>query len=69
MNRKIYIDGMSCMHCANRVKNALTALPGVTGTEVDLKGAFALIEADPLPPDADIKNAVEDAGYNVRAME
>ncbi len=69
MNRKIYIEGMSCMHCANRVKNALQALPGVTGAEVDLDGAFALIEADALPSDADLKSAVEDAGYEVKAIE
>jgi Copper chaperone len=69
MNKKISIEGMSCMHCSNRVKNALSALPGVKEVSVDLDGKCALVEADTALSDADLKGAVEDAGYEVVSIQ
>jgi copper chaperone len=69
MKKKIYIEGMSCMHCSARVKKALEGLAGVKDAAVDLEGKFAVIEADTFPADAEIKTAIEDAGYEVKGIE
>ena len=69
MKKKIYIEGMSCMHCSARVKKALEGLAGVTSAQVDLEGKFAVIEATSAPSDAEIKAAIEDAGYEVKGIE
>ena len=29
MTKKVYIEGMSCQHCVNRVKDALNAVEGI----------------------------------------
>ena len=69
MKKKILIEGMSCGHCVNHVKEALTELNGVTSVEVNLDSKSAVIEAAEDVKDADIKFAVEDAGYDVVGIE
>ncbi|TCO78701.1 heavy-metal-associated domain-containing protein [Marinisporobacter balticus] len=63
------IEGMSCNHCVNHVKNALEEITGVKTVEVDLQRKNAVIE---LSQDGDhkvLKEAVEEAGYEVVEME
>lgn len=69
MKKKILIEGMSCGHCVNHVKEALSELNGVTSVEVNLDSKSAVIEATEDVKDADIKFAVEDAGYDVVGIE
>lgn len=64
MERKIRIEGMSCMHCAGRVERALNAIPGVTA-KVDLETASASIASAADVADDAIAKAVEAAGYRV----
>lgn len=65
MKKQINIEGMSCEHCVKHVKNALTELNGVGEVSVDLKGKKAVVEFTGEVSDADLKLAVEDAGYDV----
>jgi copper chaperone CopZ len=44
MKKKIYIEGMTCEHCLNRVKNTLSEIENVNNTDVNLEEGFALIE-------------------------
>lgn len=44
MKTEIKIQGMSCMHCVKRVKNAIAALDGITFVDVLLDEAKALVE-------------------------
>ena len=37
-NITLKVEGMSCSHCVNAVSNAVTALAGVSGVNVDLAG-------------------------------
>jgi copper chaperone len=67
MAKKLLIEGMSCGHCVKHVTEALTELNGVTNVKVDLASKSALVEGD--ASDADIKAAVEDAGYDVVKIE
>ncbi|MDR1785373.1 MAG: copper ion binding protein [Spirochaetaceae bacterium] len=62
------VRGMSCEHCVRAVKTALTALPGVEGASVDLKtGKVEVTHDGAKSPEASLKSAIEDAGYEVVA--
>lgn len=69
MKKKIMVEGMSCGHCVNHVKTALEDLNGVTNVSVDLASKTAVVEASSGIQDADIKFAIEDAGYEVVSIE
>ncbi len=61
------ISGMTCATCAGRVEAALNALPGVSAA-VNLADERADLRFDPsLTTPADLANAVEAAGYAIRA--
>lgn len=64
MKKVIKIEGMSCMHCVGAVKRALSEINGVTNVDVDLANKMATVEVDGVD-DKLLKNAVEEAGYNV----
>lgn len=69
MKKKIIIDGMSCGHCVKHVKEALEEINGVIKVEVDLDSKTAIIEADRDINDNDLKNFIEDAGYEIVSAE
>lgn len=64
MKKTLTVEGMSCQHCVKEVKNALSQLEGVRSVEVDLATKKVEIEGDSLQ-DAILKEAVEEAGYQV----
>ena len=68
MQKKIEIEGMSCNHCVNHVKEALLEI-GATAVEVSLENKVALAEVTKDMEDEKIKLAVEDAGYDVIKIE
>jgi len=59
----IKIEGMSCEHCANTVREALEELAGVSKVSVDLKKGEARLVADMAPDVALIGQAIADSGY------
>lgn len=65
---KMKIEGMSCGHCSARVEKALNAIPGVSAS-VDLESACASVTLSENVSEATLRKAVEDAGYDVTAME
>lgn len=62
--RTIRISGMHCRNCANSVTNALNAIDGVSAN-VSLKDNTAEVSFDRTVDDADLKQAVEKAGFEV----
>lgn len=60
------VMGMSCSHCENAIKKAISALEGVTKVDVDISAKKVAIEyqADKITP-ADFKAAIEDQGYDI----
>lgn len=64
MEKIIKIKGMSCAHCAARVKQALSAVEGVTEAEIDLKKKCAFVKGENLSEKA-LGEAVTEAGYEV----
>lgn len=69
MKKKISIEGMSCGHCVNHVKEALSELNGVTSVDVSLEGKNAILDAKNDVKDEEIKFAIDDAGYEVVKIE
>lgn len=56
---------MHCGSCARNVAKTLEALPGVTGAEVSLERACAIVQYDPAAIDAmAMRQAVEEAGFD-----
>lgn len=61
--KRVVIEGMSCAHCVKHVKDALLEVNGVSSVEVDLGSKTATIEGE--VSDVEIKEAIEDVGYDV----
>ena len=61
--RSIAVSGMTCDHCARAVRAEISKLPGVTEVDVDVDGGTVRVTGDPLPGDAPLRAAVEEAGY------
>ncbi len=69
MKKKILVEGMSCGHCVNHVKEALMELEGVISVNVALDDKTAILEAGKDINDEAIKFAIDDAGYEVAGIE
>jgi len=65
MHLLINVDGMTCSHCVNAIKNAVLALAGVTAVDVDLANKTVAVTYGETVSAADIKNAIEEQGYDV----
>ncbi len=59
------VTGMTCSHCATAVTEGVKDILGVTDAAVDLaSGSLTVTSTEPLP-DAAVRDAVEDAGYQL----
>ena len=63
MNKTVKVEGMMCQHCVAHVKKALEALEGVQTAEVSLEQKQAVLTCTEQVADAEIKAAIEEAGY------
>jgi len=64
MKKKISIEGMSCMHCVNHVKEALEEIGG-KNVDVNLSSKLAVAEFNEDVTDNKIKDIIKDYGYEV----
>ena len=64
MNTVLKVNGMQCQHCVSHVKEALTKISDVSA-EIDLGAKTATITHPESVAVADLKKAIEDAGYTV----
>jgi len=65
MVKKVFIDGMSCGHCAARIEKSLGTLEGVSSVKVNLTGKFAEIETAKELDDKKVITAIDSAGYHL----
>jgi len=63
--RSIAVTGMTCDHCASAIRAEISKLPGVTGVDVDVAAGTVRVTGDPVPGDASLREAVEEAGYEL----
>jgi copper chaperone len=60
------VSGMSCEHCVKAIKNGLLELEGIIDVKVYLEEGTVTVEYEPSKVTIDnIKNVIEDAGYEV----
>ncbi|MBP2706163.1 heavy-metal-associated domain-containing protein [Microbispora sp. RL4-1S] len=59
------VAGMTCGHCVSSVKEEVGEVPGVTEVEVELDGGLVTVHSDTPVEPAQIKAAVEEAGYEL----
>ena len=67
MLKKIIIKGMSCSHCVNHVREALSELKDSQKVEVNLEQKYAIVETS--SNDEEIQEKIEDQGYDVISIE
>lgn len=60
----LHIEGMSCEHCAKRVEQALTTVPGVQAARVDLGNKAAMVTFGPKASVSGMMRVVGEAGYS-----
>ncbi|QBS38246.1 copper chaperone [Thermaerobacter sp. FW80] len=66
MATRVYqVRGMSCDHCKMAVKKAISGVAGVKDVEVDLATGRVTVTYEGDLDDARVREAVEDAGYEV----
>ena len=65
MEKIMIVSGMSCGHCVQRVKNALSQLEGVENVEVNLQEKKVVITTSIELDHALLTETVDDAGYDV----
>lgn len=67
MLKKISIEGMSCNKCVAHVKEALEELKDAKSIEVNLAEKNATV--DTTSSDEEIREKIDDAGYDVISIE
>ena len=61
------VTGMTCEHCIASVTEEISEIDGVTAVAVDLStGGVTVTSTTPIDQ-ADVRNAVEEAGYRLAA--
>lgn len=70
MNKKLLIEGMSCGHCVNHLKTALTEdIEGVDVLEVNLEDKYALVKMDDSVNHEELKNVIEGLGFELKDIQ
>jgi copper chaperone CopZ len=57
------IQGMTCEHCARAVTEELNGINGVGSVRVDVAAGTATVSSTAALAEADVRAAVEEAGY------
>ena len=67
MNKILNVDGMTCNHCVDTIKDAVEILVGVLNVEVDLKNKQVAVEFDEkIAKPEDLIDKIEEVGFKVR---
>jgi len=59
------VSGMTCASCVSRVENALSTIPGVISTTINLASEKVSVEYLDSVTFSDLRQAVRDAGYDL----
>ncbi|MEV2277915.1 cation transporter [Nocardiopsis sp. NPDC049922] len=67
MTTAVYdVDGMSCGHCVNAITQEVTGVAGVSDVRVDLEAKRVTVTSEGPVKDAEVRAAIDEAGYEVR---
>jgi copper chaperone len=59
------VTGMTCEHCVASVTEEVREIEGVTDVAVDLSSGALAVTAERDVTDAEVRSAVEEAGYQL----
>lgn len=65
MKEVLKVEGMSCSHCVNSIELSVGALNGVSSVKVDLANNEVTVEYDNAETLKEIKETIEEQGYEV----
>jgi copper chaperone len=65
-SREYLVKGMTCGHCVMSVTEEVEQVPGVDAVDVDLESGRVRVRGEGFSDEA-IREAVDDAGYEVAA--
>ena len=64
MKKKLLVEGMSCGHCVNHLKTALTEdIDGIEVLDVDLENKCASVDIEKL------KEVIAELGFELKGIE
>ena len=67
MNKILNVDGITCEHCVDTIKEAVEILDGVLRVDVDIKNKQVVVEFDEkMAKPEDLIDKIEEAGFKVR---
>ena len=66
INKTIYIEGMKCEGCVNRVKNVLSTIPGVKSCSVSLEDKKADLVLTKDIDDSVFQDKIEALGFTLK---
>lgn len=70
MQKKILIEGMSCGHCVNHLKTALTEdIKGIKVVEVNLDKKYAIVEMEDSINETELSSLIEELGFELKGIE
>lgn len=70
MKSTFKVEGMSCVHCLNRVSQALQSIPGITVLSINLSSGIAQLELAGLLNLNELQAALSAAGaYEISQIE
>lgn len=67
MQKTVNVEGMMCGHCVAHVTKALEGIDGVSNVRVSLDAGTATFDATDAVSDKQVSDAIEEAGYTVKA--
>ena len=70
MKKKLLVEGMSCGHCVNHLKSALTEdIQCFEVLEVSLEGKYAVVDMQDSVTEEALRAVIEDLGYELKGIE
>jgi len=67
MNKIINVDGITCEHCVDTIKEAVEILDGVFSVDVDIEKKQVVVEFDEeIAKAEDLIDKIEEVGFKVR---
>ena len=67
MNKIINVDGITCEHCVDTIKEAVEILDGVLRVDVDIEKKQVVVEFnEKLAKPVDLIHKIEEVGFEVR---
>ena len=68
MNKILYVDGITCEHCVDTIKEAVGILDGVFSVDVNIEKKQVVVEFDEeIAKAEDLIDKIEEVGFKVRA--